>query len=298
MKLFPNGVCAMEAVRAVFEAAAQRKLVLMIDLDGATIVRQPGVHDPVASEPEFQTSLMDLMTAQCPVSINTGRPQKFVENLFPDIVAQSEKLPFWLSTETGAFIQRPDRSVLFQKQVPEIQKLKDIFNQELKAHPGGFVEEHKMCAITISLAAAVEKKEAYSHMLTVCNDVAAGMEGINIIPVYKPTDAYIEIVPAGTHKGTATEMMMDEIGWSGMTIVCFGDSNADENMMVAVNNADTMGAKGFSFGVGPKSPDVAATKLLTHHDSQKVIGMLSDLALGKINVNEACQRYSNLNFAN
>jgi len=266
----------MNAITRVFNDAVSGNLTLMLDLDGATVYRQPGIHDPVAPEDKFEADLIRLMDSGCTVVINTGRPEKFVQNLFPKITAPNAKYPFWLVTETGARIRKPDQTMLFEKGVPNIENVRDQLKKAVDAYPGAMVEDHKMCAITVSLAAADDKRGAYSHMLTVCNDLAAATDGVDIIPVYKPDDAYIEIVPAHIHKGTAAEAVLDAGSLNTTTILCFGDSNADENMMVVTNDRG-----GYSFGVGTKAPEIAQIRLTDYKTSQELIGHLADLSTAK-----------------
>lgn len=279
----------MDVLETIFRAAAEKRIALMLDLDGAVVSRQPGIHDPVTPDFGLEGHLLSLMGDGCPVAINTGRPEKFIDNLFPNIRDNAASLPFWASTETGAHIYDHGKNILFQRAVPGIERLRDTFNKELAQYPGAIVEGHKMCAITISLAAANDKQKAYDHMLTVCKAEAAAAQGINIIHVFKPYDAYIEIVPDGIHKGTASEKILAHPEFHGKVVVCFGDSNADENMMAVVNNPKTGTYTGYSIGVGAQSPAIAHKKVASPQESQNVIAALADLARQKITPEQALQ---------
>jgi HAD superfamily hydrolase (TIGR01484 family) len=267
----------------VFNAASLGNLTLMLDLDGATIVRKPGIHDPVQPESDLESDLIRLMNSGCNVIINTGRPEKFVRNLFPIITAPDANYErFWLATETGARIRRPDQTMLFERAVPEIKTLRSEMEKAVAAYSGAFIEDHKICAITVSLAAAENRRAAYSNILAVCNALAATSDSINIIPVYKPDDAYIEIVPAHVNKGTAAKVMLDTASLNTSTIVCFGDSSADTNMMAVTNDCG-----GYSVGVGSKSPQIAQVRLADHKISQEIIRHLADLASTKSSPQQA-----------
>lgn len=265
----------------IFQAATNGNLALMLDLDGATVYRKPGIHAPVDPEPELESSLIDLLDGGHFVAINTGRPEKFVEGLFPRLSAPQTARQFWMSTETGALVRSPDRTIAFQKGVPNITGLKAAFESELAKFPGAFIEDYKMCAITVALNAARDRAGAYAHMLTVCNEAAASNAAIGIIPVFKDDDAYIEIVPRGVHKGTAAETMLDASGMQDPLILCFGDSTADENMMVVTRDRG-----GYAIGIGNRAPAIAQIVLDNHIVAQDLIRHLADLSAGRRRISD------------
>ncbi len=240
----------MGVIKAFYRCAAERKLGLMLDLDGATLHRKPAVHNPVEPDLEYDKALRILAENGCPVSINTGRPEIFVNNVFPTLT-RAENLPLWIATETGARISGPNAQEEFSKGIQNIQSLRTHFADKAQNYQGAIIEDHKMCAITISLKHCPDdqRPDAYAHMLSVANEAAQNDSGISIIPIWKPDDVYIEIVPRGVDKGSAARHILQNKAFEGMKTFCFGDSPADEIMMAVVRDQG-----GCAIGVGESVP--------------------------------------------
>lgn len=277
----------MGVINKIYELATKREIGLMLDLDGATLHRPPAIHDPVEPDHIYDLALQTLVLSGCPVAINTGRPEKFVHNAFPGLV-QLKDVPLWISTETGAKIKGPNDTLEFSKPIPDIDHIRTELKEISRPFQGVIIEDHKTCAITISMKHCPddERRGAYDHMLETAYDVAATREGIDIIAVWKDAlDAYIELIPHGINKGTATSHIMSHQAWKNVTTIAFGDSKADEPMMAMVRNRD-----GFAVGVGKYlEPHFQDVNFSNCNEAQKIIVTASKLVSGELSLNKAIE---------
>ncbi len=254
----------------LIDAVINGKLLVVTDLDGALVNRKPAIHDPVEPDFELDAIFTQIQSAGNPVSINTGRPDIFVRNLFP-----SSSPNMWVATETGAHIAEPvSLKAAFKKAVEGHGQLVKLFHTLVPDYPGVIVEDHKSCAITLSLKNVDPANiiRAYNHFQHIARQEAGDVA--NIIAVHKPgIDTYIEIVPHGIDKGSATDFIFQKLLKSGSVPICFGDTVADQPMMAVVNDMN-----GVSFGVGDKAPDNAVVRLDSVEQSRAVMKLLAGQA--------------------
>lgn len=268
----------------IYTAASERTIATMLDLDGATLHRPPGVHSPVEPDLAYDGWLQTLANNGCPAGINTGRPMMFIQNVFPGFSKMESPFVF-KATETGArIIQNNDET--FRKGVPDIGALRAKFSDVVKPYTGAIVEAHKACAITLSYKGTPmdARKAAYDHGVSVATQLAEGNKQINVISVWKgEADAYIEIVPAGINKGTAAHHMMDQDAYTGKTTITFGDSKADEAMMAVVRNRG-----GISIGVGNSiSAELVDINLQTIDQARQILENVAGLVEKRLTVEDA-----------
>jgi len=279
----------MGVIEKFYQSAADRTLALMLDLDGATLHRKPAIHNPVEPDLAYDAALRMLAENNCPVSINTGRPEIFVNNVFPFLTRQ-QGLPLYIATETGAKIIGPNKIPLFSKAVPNIAALRARFAAEAEPYEGAIIEDHKMCAITISLKHCPDsiRTQAYDHMVTAAEKIKRDDSEINVIAIWKANDVYIEIVPNGVDKGTATLHMLDQAAFTGKTVFAFGDSKADEPMMAAVRDRG-----GYAIGVGEYiERHVQDINFTDYHVSQHHIQNAARLASGQITMRDVAHEFA------
>lgn len=259
------------------EAVRNGRIIIVTDLDGALVTRKPAFHNPVPPDFDLENSFLRLQATGNQVAINTGRPDIFVRNLFP--VAQND---MWVATETGALII-PPRSLtpVFKRAVEGHERLMSIFRNEVqKIDENIIVEEYKTCAITINMAALPPEHilGAYNHFQHIARQQAGDIA--TVIAVHKPNiDTYIEIVPHGVDKGSATDYILQRIKSPNDVVICFGDTVADQPMMAAVNDAG-----GVSFGVGAKAPDNATVRLDTVDEARALVAKLAAEAAAQLRI--------------
>lgn len=261
------------------EAAREGNLGLMLDLDGATTgINPPGIHHPVKPDHELARLVRIFSDSGNAVAINTGRPALFVNGLLPNVFNYNSNPNMFSATENGALITNHRGKAVGQHQLKNLQGIRSQLKQEIAGFKGAILEDHKMNTITLSLARADDKKAAYEHMLRCSNQIATPKSGIDIVSVIKDNDAYIELIPAGINKATATEFILDQGIFHGRHVVCIGDSAADEGMMAAVNDSAGPHESGFTVGVGSTAPTIATIRVDTIDEARAMLRFLADAA--------------------
>jgi trehalose-phosphatase len=229
----------------IVAAAKQGKLLWMPDQDGATVMKPVGVHSGFEPETDLERDYRILLNAGNAVVPNTGRPEIFFRAAYPNIHKD-----FWIVSEMGARITGPGGKIEFEKNLPNRTHLIEVLESELKNYPGGFIEDGKVCAITIALTGATERDKAYNHLLRLVSDMARGSSDMHIKSGFLPYNTHIELVPSNVDKGSATEFFVNHDAFKDHLIVCVGDSDPDADMMAVANDVG-----GISIGVGSRAPD-------------------------------------------
>lgn len=252
----------------IAKAAHQGRLLWMPDQDGATLLKPVGVHSGFDPETQLENDYRILIQAGNTIAPNTGRPEIFFKNAYPNLYND-----FWIVSEMGARITSPGGEVVAEYPVPNRENLISRLALELESFPGSFIEDGKNCAITLALTNAEDRMGAYDHLLRITQDIAR-KDGIHIKSGDMPYNTHIELVPRNVDKGSGTEFFADHESFKNHLFVCVGDSAPDEDMMAVVNDIG-----GISIGVGDKSPNNAHLRFNDHIEVQAFIRQISEHVL-------------------
>ena len=259
----------------IYRAASDRKILIGVDLDGATLVRPPAIHKGVAREDTLANSLIQIAHF-CPAGPITGRPFEFVKGALDGLIGPDAPKHAFAATEAGAHIVDCKGNILFQKGIEGIEHLKAVFAKAITRHPGAIIEDHTMCSIIVGLTQATgdDADVILSDMMTVAKDAINGSKAADIVSGCHPgINVHMNIVPAGVNKGDALRKIMAIPGNAGMMPIVVGDSEPDGDMFRV---AEEMG--GFSIGVGPKAPP-ASLHVEDFTKAQKIIANCAALVV-------------------
>lgn len=254
-------------IESMLTAKANKVMGVMLDLDGASMLKTPAIHDGVEPESDLDTSLSLLLDQGHHVAINTGRPEIFVRNVFPQTYARlGFEDNFWVSTENGASVK--GKNVHCVRALPNVTSLRDHFARAIQVWPGALIEIGKEHSMTISVAKAEEKEAAFHALVDEAQKMAKQQGGFEIISGLTPRDGYIEFVNPNISKGSSTRIICEAdcaIKWAA-----FGDSKADVAMWKEVQAHG-----GEAVGVGETSPDGADYYIHDHHVTQHIVRQVS-----------------------
>ncbi len=254
-------------IQSMLAAKANEIFGVMLDLDGASMLKTPAIHDGVEPETKLDTALSLLLDQGHHVAINTGRPEIFVRNVFPQTYARlGFEDNFWVSTENGASVKGKDVNCV--RALPHVEKLRDHFARAIQVWPGALIEIGKEHSMTISVAKAEEKEAAFHALVDEAQKMAKQQGGFEIISGLTPRDGYIEFVNPNVSKGSSTRIICESdvaIKWTA-----FGDSKADVAMW-----REVQAHGGEAVGVGETSPDGADYYIHDHHVTQHVVRQVS-----------------------
>lgn len=230
------------------------KAGFMIDLDGASLQRPPQIHDPVQPDLDFDSTIHSIVSSGDFFSINTGRPEIFVRNVFPETMScRHDAQNLMIATENGACIRGAD-NFEFISPLRNLEQLSETFSIAAKNYEGTIIEVGKNYSITISCAKSQNKEDAFSSLLQLATDLANEEDAFAVISGMTPTDAYIELVNPYINKGVATDIMCSRIATTmgARQVFSFGDSKADVPMWEEIKKH-----RGVSIGVGETAPEGA-----------------------------------------
>jgi trehalose-6-phosphatase len=255
-----------EYFNRITSAARHGKLLWMPDQDGATVMKPVGVHSGFEPETGLEDDYRILIKSGNTVVPNTGRPEIFFRAAYPNIHDQ-----FWIVSEMGARITSPGGKIEFEKTLPNRDQLIDVLKRELEKFPGGFIEDGKVCAITLALTDADDRSGAYNHLLRLVGEMARGSTDMHIKSGFLPYNTHIELVPSNVDKGSATEFFVNSEAFRDHLIVCIGDSDPDADMMAVANDVG-----GISIGVGPRAPGNTHIQFQDHEQVQLFIHQIAE----------------------
>lgn len=265
-------ISTLEALLSrMLTAKFNNKAGFMIDLDGASVLRPPQIHDPVPPDLDFDSTIHSIVRAGDFFSINTGRPEIFVKNVFPTTMSHHHNAQnLMIATENGACI-RGAGDFKFTSPLPNLEQLSKTFSIAARDYEGTIIEDGKNYSITISCANSRNKADAFNSLLQLATDLAKEDDAFAVISGMTPTDAYIELVNPYINKGVATDIMCSQIANTGVRqVFSFGDSKADVPMWEEIKKH-----RGVSIGVGDTAPKGADFYIPNHMVTQLLLRQVS-----------------------
>lgn len=254
-------------VRKALHLASQRRVLVGVDLDGATLKHPPGKHD-THREHNLADHLIKI-SAHCPAGPITGRPLMFVDTALDGLLNNPGASKAFAATEGGALIIDSTKSIIFQKSVGDVTALKSRFEDAVKKYPGAIFEEHTMCSLIIGLTnvSGLHVDQAYNEIRQMAFNVKDGLDAVGVLHGHhRGVNTHINIVPEGVNKGDALQTIMQQSFAHGMVPILFGDDKPDADMFRVAKECD-----GVTVGVGPNAPHNSDIILADHHQSQELI---------------------------
>lgn len=239
--------------RRLKQEFAEGRISLHFDLDGSFGDWPVGEHYAIEHDAELEGIFNTLHDeSQGKISVITGRPHVFIENLFPN-------RRFLTYTEFGAVDSSPHlkeplvRVPFTAEQIERLSALLKLRMDEADCE-GCNIELGKMAAITIEMTGAKDLNRSASEVLAVMRGVVAEFgeippEHLAVNDGWTPKVPCVDIISPLSNKGRALEDMMKHPSFFGTKPVYFGDSGSDRP---AMEYALRQG--GYAVGIGPNAP--------------------------------------------
>lgn len=271
-------------LRDLFDRHARGECAFFFDLDGSLVHAQPGLHIGYDADERLQRVLnrLDQQSGNA-VAVVTGRPDIFVEQVFPGG-------NFFTATEHGVIVrERVGGPVLrsFSGDV-DIKRLSVMVKQEMtRAGLRGdecYVEDYKSGSLTAQFTEASDPKYAASVIKDVLNRIVASPENVGskmplkLVDGNVPGNRVMDLVPDTADKGKTLEWFYTQHAnvFAGKIPVVLGDSGGDTT---AMQYARSIG--GIAIGVGPKAPKESQIRLHSVTEARNVFTTLAEHALNR-----------------
>lgn len=264
-----------DCLGSIYTAAARKRIVVAVDLDGATLVRAPAIHANVDREHSLADSLITI-AHHCPAGPITGRPLEFVKGALSGLIGENAPPYSFAITEAGAHAVNNNGEVVYLHSIDGIDRLKAAFERSIEKYPGAVIEGHTMCSIIVGLtqATGAPAEKILEDMISVARHEINGSNAAGIVSGCHPgINVHMNIVPPGIDKGQAMQFVMDQPAAAGKIPVVFGDSEPDGHMFEVAHAHG-----GFSVGVGPKAPK-ASVHVDDYRGAQEIIRRMAELVI-------------------
>ena len=270
---FPAAVSdtTRDQLKRVFEAAAEHRVVVAVDLDGATLVREPAIHADVPREDVLADSLMTIANF-CPAGPITGRPFEFVKGALSGLIGENAPPYAFAITEAGAYEVNSTGDVVFCKKVDGLDELREVFSRAVEELPGAVIEEHTLCSLIVGLTKVNIRpaQEVLEHMEAVAKSALNGHLAGEIVSGCHPgINVHLNLCPPDIHKGHAMQRVMDMPSAKDCLPVVIGDSAPDGEMFKIAERAG-----GVSIGVGPGAP-AATIHVNDYREAQAIVAKIA-----------------------
>ncbi|MFO1050345.1 MAG: trehalose-phosphatase [Geminicoccaceae bacterium] len=222
---------------------------LFLDYDGTLVELAPTPGEAVADEGLLRLLIALHAEAGGALAVVTGRPAADIDAFLAPL-----RLP--LAALHGLAVRPADGAAQEAPgQVAGLAAARGAFDEFAAAHPGTRVED-KGLSVALHFRGAAGAADAADRLAQALAEASGGALRL------QRGKMVVELLPAGTDKGTGIAGLMDTVPFAGRRPVFVGDDVTDEAGFAAVNRLGGMSIKvgDGSTAAARRLPDVAAVR--------------------------------------